>query len=174
MDGIGSQAADTEYRLEQVRPGPQMGHGPQELYAVALFLHGIVAAGVTLHGDGAGLNFKGLLGIGGEQQGALDDQRSAHVYLGNGREILHGIGINHLNRGEISTVIQGNEAKLLALPVGTHPAADFHFFSGVGCRVLEQRSDGDQIHRKYLSSDKKYKIVYANSAKFTRGDGKIY
>ena len=146
MDGVGRQTADTEHCLEQIGAGPQMGHGAQELHAVALFLHGIVAGGIALNHHRGSLNFKRLLGIGRQQHTALHNQRRAHVHLGNGLEILHGIGINHLNRGEISTVIQGNKAKLFALSIESNPAANLHFLAGIFRRVLEQLSDRNQIH----------------------------
>ena len=67
MDGIGSQAAHAEHRLEQVGAGAQMGHGTQKFYAVALLLHGVVAGGLTFHYHAGSLNLKGLGGIGGQQ-----------------------------------------------------------------------------------------------------------
>ena len=45
VNGVGGQAADAEYGLEHIGAGAQVGHGAQELHAVALLLQGIVGGG---------------------------------------------------------------------------------------------------------------------------------
>ena len=147
VDGIGRQAAHTENGLEHIGPGPQMGHGPQELHAVALLLHGVVTGRGTLYSDLGGLDFKRLLGIGGQQHLALDDQGGTHIYLGNLIKIIHGVVVDHLDRGKESAVIQDDKAKLLAGPNRADPAAYSYFFTGIGICVFEQLSDRNQIHR---------------------------
>ena len=88
-----------------------------------------------------------LLGIGSQQHFALDDQGSAHIDLRNLLEIIQGVVIHHLHRGEESAVIQHDKAKLLAGPYRPDPAAHSHFFTGIGICVFEQLSDRNQIHR---------------------------
>ena len=75
------------------------------------------------------------------------DQGSAHVDLGNLIEIVHGVMIDHLDRGKESAVIEDDEAKLLAGPDRPNPAADSYFLARIGACVLEQLSDRNQIHR---------------------------
>ena len=147
MDGIGCQAADAEHGLEHIGAGPQMRHGPQKFHGVALLLHGVVAGRGTFHGDLGGLDFEGLLGIRGQQHLAFDDQGSTHVDLGNLIKIIHGVMIDHLDRGKESAVIEHDEAKLLAGPDRPNPAADSYFLARIGACVLEQLSDRNQIHR---------------------------
>ena len=57
-----------------------------------------------------------------------------------------------LNGGKVSTVIQDDEAKLLGRALVAHPAADLDFLVDVLFGVLEQFTNGDQFHGKYLSS----------------------
>ena len=127
VDGICSQGPYTKYSLEHIGTGTQMGHGAQKFHRVALFLHGIVAGGGTLNGYLGRLNFKGLLGIGGQQDFTLDDQSGTHVYFGNFLEIFHGVMIDHLDGSKKSAVIHNDEAKLLAGANRAHPAADGDF-----------------------------------------------
>ena len=68
MDGVGRHAAHPEGGGEQVGAGAQMLDGAQELHGVALLLQRIVGGGGALHGDLGSLQFKGLLGVGGEHQ----------------------------------------------------------------------------------------------------------
>ena len=113
---------------------------------MALLLQGIVAGGGALHGNGIRLDLKGLLCVGSENQLAGDDKSSTHVGLGDLLEIVHGVVVNHLDGGEISTVIQHDKAKLLAGPDGAHPAADGDGLTSVIRRVLKQVSDRNQFH----------------------------
>ena len=159
VDGHGCQAADTEHGLEGVGTGPQVRNGAQELHGVLLGLQGIIAAGGAFHGDGSGLDLKGLLGIGGQNQGALDDEGSAHVDLGDFLEILDGVVINHLNGGEVSTVVQNDEAKLRGRALVADPAADLDFLIDVFFSVLEELANGDQFHKSNPLLLGKYKIV---------------
>ena len=116
-----------------------------------LGLQGIIPGGGALHGDGLRLNLKGLLGLGGQHQLALHNQRRADVDLGNFLEIGKGIVIDNLNRIEVSTVIQDDKAKLLASPAVSYPAAYFYFLTGVFFGVAEQFSHGNQFHNGVLS-----------------------
>ena len=146
VDGHGRQAADTEHRLEGIGPGPQVGNGAQELHGVALGLQGIVAGGRAFHLDLGGLKLESLLGVRRQDQSALDNQGSANVDFGDFLEILQSVVINHLNGGEISTIIQDNKAKLLAGPPVSHPAADFNFLARIGVGIFEQLTNGNQFH----------------------------
>ena len=83
MDGEGGHGAHAEGRGEQVRPGAQVGHRAQELHAVALLLQGILRGGGAFHFNGIGLDLQGLLGLGGQDDLAVDDEGSAHVLLGD-------------------------------------------------------------------------------------------
>ena len=120
-----------------------MGDGTQEFHGVFLGLQGIVAGGRAFHGDGPGLNFKGLLCIWGQNQCTPDNQGSADVDFGNFLKICNGIIVNHLNWGEISTVIQNDEAELLGGALVADPAADLDFLTGIFFRVTEQFTNGD-------------------------------
>ena len=152
VDSHGSQTPDAEHGLEGVGPGPQVSDGPQELHGVPLGLQGIVAGGGAFHGDGAGLNLKRLLGVGGQHQRTLDDQGRADIDLGDLLEIGHGVVVYNLNGGEVGAVIEGDEAKLLASPAVADPAAYLDFRTGIFFGVLEQFTNGDQIHSGFLSS----------------------
>ena len=154
VDSHGCQAADPEHSLEGVGSGTKMGDGAQELHAVALGLQWEIAGGGTLYGDLLGLNLEGLLGIGGQHQRTPDDQSSTDVDLGDLLKVGHGVIINHLNRGEISTVIQGNEAKLLAAPAVANPAAHGNLLIGILFRVPEEITNRNQIHCLFLFSGK--------------------
>ena len=83
VDGEGRHRANTEYRGEGVGPGTQVGDGPQVLQRMALLLERIVRSRGALHFDLRGLELDGLLGLRGIDQGAGDDQRRAHILLGN-------------------------------------------------------------------------------------------
>ena len=146
VNGHSGETADTEHRLKGVGAGTQMVDGAQELHGVALGLEGIVAGGGAFHGNALGLNLKGLLGVRGENQRAANNQGCADVDFGNLLEIFQGVVIHHLHGGEISTVVQDDEAKLLAAPAVSHPAADVHFGAGIFFGVFEQVTDGNQIH----------------------------
>ena len=157
VDGHSGKAADTEHRLKGVGAGTQMVDGAQELHGVALGLQGVVAGGGAFHGNALGLNLKGLLGVRGENQRAANDQGGADVDFGNFLKIFQSVVIHHLHGGEISTVVQDDEAKLLAAPAVSHPAADVHFDAGIFFGVFEQIADGNQIHMGVLFSRRKYK-----------------
>ena len=86
--------------------------------------------------------------LGGHDQGALDDQGGADVDLSDLLEIIDGIVIDHLDRGEVSTVVEDDKAKLLAAAAIADPAANFDFLTGVFFGVAEQFSNGDQFHCK--------------------------
>ena len=174
MDGHSSQRTDTEHGLEGVGPGPQMGDGPQELHGVLLRLQGIVASGGAFNADFAGLNLKGLLGIGGHLHGALHNQGSAHVDLGDFLEICQGIVVHHLHGGEISTVVQDDKAKLLAGTLVADPAADLDFLTGIFFSVLEQLANSHQFHGGLLFSCRNIESVYVNLGDFTRGKCVFY
>ena len=146
VDGVGDQAPHPEHGLEGVGSGPQVGHGTEEFQAVALLLEGVVGGGGALHGDFRGLELKGLLGVGGLHQGALDDQRCAHVELGDGLEVLHGVVVDHLEGVKIRAVGEDDEAKGLAGADAAHPAAHFDFLAGIVGGVPEQVPDRDEFH----------------------------
>ena len=151
VDGIGDEAAHTEYRLERICAGAQVGHCPQILQGMALLLQGILRGGSALHRNAVRLDLKGLLGLGGFHQGTGDDQRRADICFGDLLEIVHIVVVYHLDGIKESTVVQDDEAKLLAGADGTHPAAHLHGFACVGGGVLKQFTNGNQFHRKFLS-----------------------
>ena len=146
VDGVGDEAAHPEHGLKGVGAGTQMGHGAQEFQGVALFLQGIVGGGGALHGDLGCLELEGLLGVGGLHQGALDDESGAHIELGDGLEVLHGVVVDHLEGVKIRAVGEDNKAEGLAGADAAHPAAHGDFLAGVVGGVPEQVPDSDEIH----------------------------
>ncbi len=153
VDGHGGQTSHPEYGLEGIGPGPQMGNGPQKLHGVPLGLEGVISSGGALHVNGLRLDLKGLLPIiRGQHQGALDNQGGADVDFCDLLEICHGVVINHLNRGKVSTVVQDDKAELLAAPAVSYPAAYGDFPAGIRLGVLIQLTNGNQIHIHVLFS----------------------
>ena len=150
MDGHGSQAAHTEYGLEGIGAGAQMGDGAQKLHGMALGLQGVIAGGGAFHFNGSGLDLKGLLAVGGQLQSALHDQGGADIDFGDFLEIGQGIVVHHLNGGEISTVIQDDETKLLGGAAIAHPAADGDSLVGIFGGVFKQLAYRNQFHNLYL------------------------
>ena len=93
-------------------------------------------------------DLEGLLCAGGQHQGALDDQGSANIDLGDLLEIFDGIIINDLNGVEISAVIQNDKTKLLAGALIAYPTADLDGLIGILRCVFVQLTDRNQFHMK--------------------------
>ena len=106
VDGISTDGADTEYCLEGVCPGTQMGHGPQIFHGVALLLQGIIRGGSSLHQYLLCLDLKGLLCLRCCHQLSLYDNGRPHIELGDLGKIRHGIMIYDLKGLEEGAVIQ--------------------------------------------------------------------
>ena len=94
VDGVGGYRAHPEGGGEQIRSGPQVLDGPQELHAVALLLQGVVGGGGALYRDGGGLHLQGLLGLGGEHHRAGDDEGRAHVLAGDVLVVVQHVGVH--------------------------------------------------------------------------------
>ena len=79
MDGKSDQRADTEYCLESICPGTQMGNGPQIFHAVTFFLQRIVCGRISLHSYLLCLDLKRLFCIRSGHQFTLYDNSRPYV-----------------------------------------------------------------------------------------------
>ncbi len=154
MDGHGSQAPHAENSLEGVGAGTQMGNSAQELHGVTLGLQGEVTGGGAFYLDGGSLNFKGLLGVGSQNHLAGNHQGCTDVDFGDLLEVFQGVIVNHLNRGEVGTIIEHDEAELLRRPTVSYPTSDLHFLVSIFACVFEQFSNRNQFHSRGLLSCK--------------------
>jgi len=142
VDGVGRRAPHPEGGGEQVRPGTQVLDSPQELYAVALFLQGIVRSGDALHGDLGGLQLQWLLGIRCQGHNAGDDQSRAYVLGGDVLIVREGLCLHHhLKIAEAGAVIQLDEAEALQIPDGADPAAHGNGLTGERLAVCKNFCD---------------------------------
>ena len=126
VDGVGRHAAHPERRVEGVGAGAQGGHGAQVLHAHLLLLQGVVLRGAGAQDlDAVGVQLKGLLGLGGQDQAA--GHPHAGVQAGVGHLLVVGeLGRlkDHLQGLEAAAVRQGDEADVLAVADVLGPAAD--------------------------------------------------
>ena len=112
-----------------------MGDGPEILHSVALFLQGIFRRGGTLHTDVRSLEFDGLLGLRGIDQGTGNHQGGTHILLGNVLIVIYDTVLkDHLKALEVAAVVELDEAEGLLGPYGTDPAAhgDLYLIKGFG------------------------------------------
>ena len=112
---------------------------------MCLGLQRIVRRGSAFHGDLSGLQLKGLLGIGGFHQNALDDQGCADIELADGLEVGQGVLIDHLQGLEVGAVGQDDEAVGLLGTAVADPAADGDLLTGILGSVFKQFSNSDQM-----------------------------
>ena len=106
---------------------------------MALYLQGVFRRGGTFHLDGSGLDFQGLLGLGGEDHLALDNQSRAHVLLGDLLVIFQGALLkNHLDAFEAAAVVEFDKTKVFHVADGAGPAADGHVLT---VKVFHIRKD---------------------------------
>ena len=152
VDGVRADAADAEHGGEQVRSRAQVGLRAQELQAVALVLDGIVRIGGRGHGHLGRLDLERLLGLRGQHEGALDDQRRRQRQFRHFFEIAEELlFVYDLNRLEIGSVVQLDKSECVGVAVVSDPAAHFNRFIGIGSRILENKSEF--CHLSCLSSN---------------------
>ncbi len=96
MDGIGNQRPYPEDSLEGVRPGAQMGDGPEVLKGMPLLLQGIIRCGSAFDVDLFCLDLKGLLCLRRSHQGSLDNDGSTYIKLADFCEVVKTVPVNHL------------------------------------------------------------------------------
>ena len=148
VDGVSGHGAHPEGGGEQVGPGPQVLDGAQILHSVALFLKGVVGGGGSLHSDGLGLDLQRLLGLGGQDHGAGDDEGGPHVLAGDVLVVVQHVGVHDdLKIFEAGAVIQFDKAEGLHVPDGPGPAADGDRLSAQLVLVGEDGGDGGAVHR---------------------------
>ena len=150
VDGIGCHAAHTECGVEGVGAGAQGGHGAQILHAHLLFLQGVLVGGaVTQDLHAVGVQLKGLLGLRGEHQLALDAQAAVQTGVDDFVVVGQLAGFQHDLQGlEAAAVRQGDEADVLGVADVLGPAADGDL-GAVGGGVLEQRNDLGTFHNVF-------------------------
>ena len=147
VDGVGGHAAYPEGGGEQVGPGPQVLDGTQELHAVALLLQGVVGGGGALHRDGGGLHLQWLLGLGGEDHRAGDNEGGPHVLAGDLLIVVQHIGVHdHLKVLEAGAVVELDKAEGFHIPDGAGPAAHGDRLSAQGLLVGKDGGDGSTLH----------------------------
>ena len=153
VDGVGGHRAHPEGGGEQVGAGAQVLDGAQKLHAVALFLQGIVGGGGALYGDGDGLYLQRLLGLGGEDHRAGDDEGGPHVLTGDLLVVVQGVSIHdHLEVLEAGAVVELDKPEGLHVPDGAGPAADGDGLTAEGLLVGEQGRNNSAFHKMILSN----------------------
>ena len=106
---------------------------------MAFLLQGVIGGGSTLNENIGGMNFKGLLGIRGEDDIAIHHNRRAHIELADLFKIVQFILLkDHLQILEAGAVVEFDEAQGLGHADGLDPAADRHRCACVACNVTEQ------------------------------------
>ena len=123
-----------------------MGDGAQILKRVALFLQRIIGCGCALHRYLCCLDLKWLLGIGSGHQGALYNDGSAYVQLGNLCKVGKVVVIYNLKRFKITSVTYHNKAKGFGIPQTADPPSNAYFLVQIVLRMLIKFSYGNQIH----------------------------
>ena len=96
----------------------------QKFHAVALFLQRIVRRGNALDGDFLGLELKGLLGLGREDERSPYDQRGADILMGDLVVIMQPASLEYdLQRLEAAAVVEFDKAEVFHVAHGPDPAA---------------------------------------------------
>ena len=125
VQGKSSLAAHTERRVEGVGAGAQMGHGAQVVHAHLLFLQRVLGAAGTQHGDGVGVDLKGLLGVGGQHQGAGDLKTGVQATLGDLGIVGQFVSLENNLDGLIAAAVgQRDKADIFRIAHSFGPAAD--------------------------------------------------
>ena len=123
-----------------------MGHGAQELHAVAFLLQGIIGGAYVQQLHAVGVDLQGLLGAGGQHHTTHNLHAGTHAGLGHVLVVLQLAGLEHdLQVLEAGTVAQLDEADVLGIPHGLGPAAHGHG-GAVRRGSAEQRLDVDAFH----------------------------
>ena len=166
MDTLRRNGAHPERCAEGIGAGAQVLDGTQEFHGVALFLQGIIGGGGTLYGDLLGVDLKGLLGLGGEQQPAPDDEGGADILSGDLIKIRELILLEYyLQIAEVAAVIQLDEAQRLTGAQGAYPAADGDRLGGVAFGLCKQCFDLYSFHGlSFLFSKVIYNIIVRRTA----------
>ena len=146
VQGKSSLAAHTERRVEGVGAGAQMGHGAQVVHAHLLFLQRVLGAAGAQHGDGVGVDLKGLLGVGGQHQGAGDLKAGVQAALGDLGIVGQFVSLENNLDGLIAAAVgQRDKADIFRIAHSLGPAADGDL--GAVCRGgLVQRCKFRSLH----------------------------
>ena len=117
---------------------------------IFFFLQGVlVGRAVAQDLDGIGVQLKGLLGLRGEYQSALDAQAAVQAGVDDFVVVCQLAGFQHHLQGlEAAAVRQGDEADVLGVTDVLGPAADGQL-GAVGGGVLEQRDDLGTFHSNF-------------------------
>ena len=114
---------------------------------MALLLEGVLRGGDALDLDALRLDLQRLLGLGGEDQLAGDNEGRAHVLPGHLLVVVQGIGIHHhLEIPEAGAVVELHEAEGLHVPDGPGPAAHGDGLAVQGPGVGEEGRDLGFFH----------------------------
>ena len=93
-----------------------MGDGTQVLHAVALFLQRILGRARPLDHNLTGVNFKGLLGLRGQQHFPRNTQGTPHILFGNLVEVVHfPVFKDNLHTLKAAAIIQVDKTQRLAV-----------------------------------------------------------
>ena len=125
VDGRRGFAAHAEHGAEQVCARAQVLLRAEELHRGALLLEGIVGRARALHADGLGRELEGLLGVGCELERAGGDERGGDVLVGDFVIVGKGLAVHDdLQVAEATAVVERDEAEVLHVADGAHPAGD--------------------------------------------------
>ena len=128
VDGKSCLAAHPERRIEGVCARAQMGHGTQIVHAHLFLLQRILRPAGAQHRDGVGVDFKRLLGVGGQHQGAGDLKTGVQAALGNFCVIGQFISLKNDLYGLIAAAVrQRDKADIFRIAYCFCPAADSDF-----------------------------------------------
>ena len=127
MHRLGGHGTHAEDGGKEVGAGSEVLDGAQKLYAVALLLERVIGGGNALNGDFVGLELKGLFGLGGADERAVDDKGGTDVLVGDLVIIFKLAALkNDLQRFKAAAVVELDKAEVLHIANGSDPAADGH------------------------------------------------
>ena len=174
VDGVCGGGANAEGCGKQVGAGTQVLNGAHIFYGVALLLQGIIGGGDALHLNGNGLDFQRLLGLGSQDDLALDDQGGAHVLAGDFLVIAQDISVqDDLQVLEAGAVVKLDKAEGLHVTDGTSPAHDGDGLPAEGLLIGKNACDLCAFHWN-TSSHKQIEFInlyiIAEILNFTRGE----
>ena len=109
---------------------------------MSLRLQRIIRCRGALDGNGAGFDFKRLLGVWGQLHHASYSQRGGHISLGYFFKIIYEfLFVYYLHGLEKGTVVQLDEAELVGISVVPDPALNQHLAAGIFCGVTKKLSE---------------------------------
>ena len=151
MDGVSCQGTYTEYGLEGVSAGTQVGNGTQVFEAVTLLLQRIVGSRGSLYCDLHCLQLKGLLHFGSQNDNALDHNGRTYVQLCDLVIVGDLLALKDYLKGlKAASVIQVDKAECFAIANTSRLAANGNFFSVKGVLIGINTFDQISFHDKPL------------------------